>query len=241
MLTVKQYQKNLTHYYAYYTGPIDGIVGTKTVAAIRAFQRGHSVFADGIYGVDTNARLVSSIKSLQGKLSVTKDGIIGSDTIAAIKATQRKYGLTVDGIAGTRTIAKLNGGVGTAGSSSSAAWNGSSHFSKAEFKCQCGGRYCNGYPANVSRKLIDILEALRSYYGKPITITSGLRCARHNANVGGVSNSAHKYGRAADIYIPGICGTAAGRRQVVSKAYSLGAAYSYANTSGMGNVVHVNV
>ncbi len=172
---------------------------------------------------------------------MTKDGIIGPDTIAAIKATQRKYGLTVDGIAGTRTIAKLNGGVGTAGSSSSAAWNGSSHFSKAEFKCQCGGRYCNGYPANVSSKLIDILEALRSYYGKPITITSGLRCARHNANVGGVSNSAHKYGRAADIYIPGICGTAAGRRQVVSKAYSLGAAYSYANTSGMGNVVHVNV
>ena len=87
MLTVKQYQKNLTHYYAYYTGPIDGIVGPKTVAAIKAFQRGHSVFADGIYGVDTNARLVSSIKSLQGKLSVTKDGIIGSDTIAAIKAT----------------------------------------------------------------------------------------------------------------------------------------------------------
>ena len=76
MLTVKQYQKNLTHYYAYYTGPIDGIVGSKTVAAIKAFQRGHSVFADGIYGVDTNARLVSSIKSLQGKLSVTKDGII---------------------------------------------------------------------------------------------------------------------------------------------------------------------
>ena len=66
MLTVKQYQKNLTHYYAYYTGPIDGIVGSKTVAAIKAFQRGHSVFADGIYGVDTNARLVSSIKSLQG-------------------------------------------------------------------------------------------------------------------------------------------------------------------------------
>ncbi|MEE0746581.1 MAG: hypothetical protein UIL73_08850, partial [Anaerovoracaceae bacterium] len=59
--------------------------------------------------------------------------------------------------------------------------------------------------------------------------------------VGGVSNSAHKYGRAADIYIPGICNTAAGRRQVVSKAYSLGAAYSYANTSGMGNAVHINV
>lgn len=241
MLTIRQYQSNLKHYYGYYSGAVDGIRGAGTIAAIKAFQRGHSVYADGIYGVNTNAKMVSVIKSLQGKLSVTRDGIIGNNTIAAIKATQKKYGLTVDGIAGTKTMAKLNGGSSGSSGSGSGTWNGSSHFSKTEFKCKCGGRYCNGYPATVNTKLINILESLRAYYGKPITITSGLRCARHNANVGGVSNSAHKYGRAADIYIPGICSTAAGRRQVVSKAYSLGAAYSYANTKGMGNVVHINV
>lgn len=93
----------------------------------------------------------------------------------------------------------------------------------------------------MSAKLIKILEALRAYYGKPITITSGVRCATYNRNVGGVSNSAHKTGKAADFYIPGICDSAAGRKKVVAKAYALGAAYSYANTSGMGNAVHVNV
>ena len=184
MLTVRQYQTNLKHYYAYYTKAVDGINGEGTKAAVRAFQRDH--------------------------------------------------GLTVDGIAGTATFRALNSGVTGSGSSA--------HFKKAEFACECRGRYCNGYPGgNTSAKLLGILESLRSYYGKPITITSGLRCTRHNALVGGVSNSAHKYGKAADIFIPGICSTAEGRRQVVAKAYALGAAYSYANTKGMGNVVHINV
>ena len=234
MLTVTQYQRNLKHYYAYYTKAVDGINGTGTKAAVRAFQRDHGLTVDGIYGAKTDAKLVACIKSLQGKIGVAQDGIVGADTINAIKAVQRRYGLVVDGIAGTATFRALNSGVTGSGSSA--------HFKKAEFACECKGRYCNGYPGgNTSAKLLGILESLRSYYGKPITITSGLRCTRHNALVGGVSNSAHKYGKAADIFIPGICSTAEGRRQVVAKAYALGAAYSYANTTGMGNVVHINV
>lgn len=236
MLTVKQYQTNLKHYYGYYTGAIDGKKGAKTTASIKAFQKGHGLKADGIYGKKTDTTLIAAVKSLQKKLGVKQDGVIGTATIAAIKAFQKKYGLAQDGIAGTKTFAKLNGT-----SSASAAWGGSAHFSKSEMKCKCGGKYCNGYPAGISSKLMNILEGLRSYYGKPVTITSGLRCSRHNANVGGVSNSAHKYGKAADIYIPGICDTAAGRNKVKAKAYALGAAYSYCNTSGMGSAVHINV
>lgn len=242
MLSVKQYQKNLKHYYAYYTGAVDGIKGSGTTSAIKRFQKGHGLTQDGIYGAKTDAKLVSRIKTLQGIVGTTKDGIVGTNTINGIKKKQKAWGLTQDGIAGTKFWAKANGS-GSAGSSgaTSSAWNGSSHFEKTEMKCKCGGKYCNGYPADISTKLMNILESLRSYYGKPITITSGLRCATHNANVGGVSNSAHKYGKAADIYIPGICGSASGRNQVVAKAYALGAAYSYANTKGMGNVVHINV
>lgn len=246
MLTVRQYQMDLKHYYGYYSGAADGINGAGTTAAVRAFQRGHSIFADGIYGPKTDSRLVSAVMSLQSKVGVKQDGVIGPNTVAAIKRIQQKYGLTADGIAGTKTFEKLNatssGSSGaSSGSTSSGSWKGSAHFTKQEFVCRCGGKYCSGYPADVSSRLVSILESLRSYYGKPITITSGLRCTRHNALVGGVSNSAHKYGKAADIFIPGICSTAAGRRQVVAKAYALGAAYSYANTKGMGNVVHINV
>lgn len=231
MLTVRQYQLNLKHYYAYYTGAIDGIAGAGTKAAVRAFQRDHGLTQDGIYGANTNAKLVACIKSLQGKIGVAQDGIVGTNTINAIKAVQRRYGLAVDGIAGTATFNALNSNVG----------NGSSaHFAQREFRCPCGK--CNGYPAGTTNaKLLTILEGLRSYYGKPVTITSGQRCASYNRRVGGVSNSAHKTGKAADFYIPGICDTAAGRRQVISKAYALGAAYAYGNTAGMGNAVHINV
>ena len=231
MLTVRQYQTNLKHFYAYYTGAIDGIAGAGTKAAVKAFQRDYGLVVDGIYGSKTNAKLVACIKSLQSKLGVTQDGIVGTNTINAIKAVQRKYGLAVDGIAGTATFSALNNNVG----------NGSSaHFAQYEFRCPCGN--CNGYPGGVTNaKLLTILEGLRSYYGKPVTITSGQRCASYNSRVGGVSNSAHKTGKAADFYIPGICDTVAGRRQVISKAYALGVAYAYGNTPGMGNAVHINV
>ena len=59
--------------------------------------------------------------------------------------------------------------------------------------------------------------------------------------MGGASGSAHTKGRAADIYIPGVTTTAAGRNAVVKLAYKYGAAYSYANTDQMGNAVHINV
>lgn len=238
MLSVKQYQKNLHHYYAYYNGAIDGKAGAQTKAAVKRFQRGHGLTQDGIYGANTNARLVAQIKKLQRIVGTTQDGIVGSKTIAGIKAKQKAWGITQDGIAGQQFWAKANG----SGSSSSSSGGSSAHFAKSEFKCSCGGRYCNGYPAgNTSAKLLNILEKIRAYYGKPITITSGQRCKTRNKQVGGVSNSKHLTGKAADFYIPGICDTAAGRKQVVAKAYALGAAYSYANTSGMGNAVHINV
>lgn len=137
----------------------------------------------------------------------------------------------------------LGGGASSGGTTVSTPSGGASaHFKKAEFKCKCGGRYCNGYPAgNTSAKLLTILEKIRAHYGKPVTIRSGQRCKKRNAQVGGVSNSMHTKGKAADIYIKGICDTAAGRRQVVALAYKYGAKYAYANTKQMGTSVHINV
>lgn len=46
-----------------------------------------------------------------------------------------------------------------------------------------------------------VLQPLRSIYGKPIVITSGYRCAALNKLVGGVANSYHLQGNAADIRV----------------------------------------
>ena len=48
----------------------------------------------------------------------------------------------------------------------------------------------------------EVLEPLRQHYGKPIRVTSGYRCPLLNAAVGGVTNSQHLYGEAADLSVP---------------------------------------
>lgn len=46
-----------------------------------------------------------------------------------------------------------------------------------------------------------VLDPLRRLYGKPIIITSGYRCSELNKRVGGVANSWHTQGNAADIHV----------------------------------------
>ena len=44
-----------------------------------------------------------------------------------------------------------------------------------------------------------MLQPIRDAWGKPIKVTSGYRCPRLNTMVGGVKNSQHVLGQAADI------------------------------------------
>lgn len=48
-------------------------------------------------------------------------------------------------------------------------------------------------------KLADYLDVIREKVGKPILISSGFRCPALNKAVGGVSNSQHQKGLAADV------------------------------------------
>ena len=48
----------------------------------------------------------------------------------------------------------------------------------------------------------EALEPLRQHYGAPIRITSGFRCEALNKAVGGVGNSQHMDGEAADLSVP---------------------------------------
>lgn len=83
-------------------------------------------------------------------------------------------------------------------------WDEIEYFDRSEFKCKCGGKYCNGYPAELDERMVRIADHLRKNLGVPITIVSGLRCKTWNAIQGGVSNSQHMYGEAADIYAKGV-------------------------------------
>jgi uncharacterized protein YcbK (DUF882 family) len=79
----------------------------------------------------------------------------------------------------------------------------SAHFKAREFACRCCGMVL------VHPELVRKLEALRYLLGgTPVFISSGYRCAGHNKAVGGVEQSYHVFGMAADIQV---AGTAPGR------------------------------
>ena len=83
-------------------------------------------------------------------------------------------------------------------------WDEIEYFDRSEFRCKCGGKYCNGFPSEPDERMVRIADQLRENLGVPITIVSGLRCKTWNAIQGGVSNSQHMYGEAADIYAKGV-------------------------------------
>lgn len=57
---------------------------------------------------------------------------------------------------------------------------------------------------NLLELIFYVLQPLRDKLKKPIVITSGFRSVKVNALVGGVSNSQHLYGQAADITVSGM-------------------------------------
>lgn len=74
----------------------------------------------------------------------------------------------------------------------------SEHFSRWEFACRCGCGF-----NTVDAQLLQVLQALRTAMGKPVSVHSGARCARHNAELDppGAPNSYHLCGQAADIEV----------------------------------------
>lgn len=149
------------------------------------------------------------------------DGFWGPKCEEACKQFQKDYGLTADGVCGAMTQKMLIGAVaGTAakvenhdkidnGSTSidnnktGTFWDGIKYFKRSEFVCKCGGKYCKGDSAEMEEKLLKVADRVREHFGKPITVTSGVRCQQHNKNVGGVSNSRHLTGKAMDYSVSG--------------------------------------
>ena len=140
------------------------------------------------------------------------DGEFGSGSREATKAFQLDFfqmESKVDGVCGSETEAALKHAVAygmpakkVETNTSSKAWVGK-YWSREEFRCQCGGKYCNGFPAEPSEKLVRLADKVRGHFGKPGHRSSGLRCKTWNAIEGGVSDSRHMSGKALDFRIEG--------------------------------------
>ena len=226
-MTIKQKQSNLK-YLGYYNIAVDGIWGNKSIEATKKFQKAYGLSVDGIFGKNTENKMLSIWKDIQNKLNqhgykLVVDGLSGTNTINAIKDFQKKSGIAVDGIIGTDTFAKLNG----------ITWNDIKYFKKAEFTCKCG---CGSN--NINLNLVKICDDIRSHFGKPMIITSGTRCTKHNKNVGGVSNSHHLSGKACDFYISGVLqSNLLNYAQQLVKQGRLRYTYAIANS----NAIHIDI
>jgi len=83
-------------------------------------------------------------------------------------------------------------------------WKEITYFDREEFRCKCGGRYCNGFPEEMKKEAVLVADRARRHFGAPGYVVSGLRCSKHNVICGGVANSQHMYGEAVDLRIQGV-------------------------------------
>ena len=74
----------------------------------------------------------------------------------------------------------------------------SANFSKMEFDSRDGATMPTEVLQNI-QELAKNLQKVRDFLGEPIHINSGYRSASHNAAIGGVANSQHLLGKAADV------------------------------------------
>jgi len=73
------------------------------------------------------------------------------------------------------------------------------YFIRKEFACKCGCGF-----DTVDFELMAVLIELREHFGVPVIINSGCRCHFYNKQCGGVAQSQHLLGRAADITVKGV-------------------------------------
>lgn len=170
-MTVKQ-QQCLLYYLGYYVGEVDGIFGSGSREATKAFQRDFFQVeskVDGKCGTETEKALTHAVA-------------YGMPAKKVEVATKEEV-----------VISKTETTTGT-------FWDKVKYFKKSEFRCKCG---CGA--DEMDETLIRVADRTREHFGSPMIVSSGRRCASHNARVGGVSNSRHisDPGKAMDFCVKG--------------------------------------
>ena len=178
------------------------------------------------------------------------DGVLGQKTKAATYDFQEAFGgLTVDGLPGEETQKALRHAVaygmperdepntsGTPPDNTGTFWDGIKYFRREEFRCPCSR--CGGFPVEPEERLVRVADRVRAHFGKPIIISSGVRCQAHNDELrGSVKNSRHVRGKAMDFCVQGFS-SAAVLPYVQSLVKSGNLRYTYAINE---NYVHMDV
>lgn len=138
------------------------------------------------------------------------DGIWGEKSRSGTSRFQGDWGLAVDGIPGENTRQALKQAVAEGmpeKNQSDSFWKEIRYWTREEFRCRCGGKYCDGFPAEPDKTLVSLVEDLRAAAGRPGRASSGLRCRVWNEIQGGVANSRHLTGKALDFSIEGLSGS----------------------------------
>lgn len=224
----KQWQIFFLGYYGDDLTDIDGIFGSKSQAGTLAFQKEYfrdPIAHDGIFGDNSAGKSMEVIDRIQEILQTVvpdlkDDGLAGPKTMAALALFQEAQGLPQTGRVDGETWDKLMQQVpaqeptlepvpevDTTDEDSATVvtfWPGIVYFKRDEMRCKCGGRYCNGFPAEPQQLLMELADRARKHFGAPGHVVSGLRCSRWNQIQGGVGNSQHMYGEAMDIRIDGV-------------------------------------
>lgn len=154
---------------------------------------------------------IQHLLAFLGYYSGTVDGIWGKLSSDAAARFQRDYGnLAADGIAGEKTQEALRKAVSGGMPEKPKGedfWDQIRYWSREEFRCRCGGKYCSGFPAEPDRVLVELVDDIRETAGKPGHASSGLRCRTWNRIQGGAVNSRHMTGKALDFCIEGMPGS----------------------------------
>lgn len=141
------------------------------------------------------------------------DGEYDDKTRDAVFAFQTDYGtIGVDGIPGPEVEMALRDAVAFGmpvyeveeAPVSHSFWEDIEYFERKEFRCKCGGKYCNGFPAEPQEGMVRLANDARKHFGAVGRVVSGLRCEEWNRIQGGTANSQHMYGEAVDLKIEGV-------------------------------------
>ena len=140
------------------------------------------------------------------------DGAFGTQSKHATAGFQDEYGLEPNGVFDKTTEDLLKKAVAGLVQPVSPAepedtmdfWAEVKYFKREEFRCKCGGKYCDGFPVEPNERLIRMADKVREHFSVPIDVSSGIRCEDHNRNVSGVATSRHKNGKAMDFRLRGI-------------------------------------
>jgi uncharacterized protein YcbK (DUF882 family) len=99
----------------------------------------------------------------------------------------------------------------------------------------------------VTKKMLDnavrmaqYMEIVRTYFGKPIIVTSWLRVPKHNSRIGGSENSKHILGIAVDFVVRGV---AFNRDQMarLNAFHKGGLARADFNKDGWADFIHIDL